>query len=148
MDYIITSDADKAIEQFKNTVFVSTKDKEYQKMFFTLPKTVQRQLVYNIVRAQAETLDENIKAYRSTTLVGFGTFKYREGKRRAWIMRDRLAQKNGYLTYGEITDKDIYESIGKEVDSIKTKVLIDEHIDKVKSGRSFKEAKVFTSFRK
>jgi len=148
VDYIITSNADKAIEQFKNTKFNLASDREYQKVFLTLPRNIQRILIYNILKTQAEVLRENIKAYRSTTLMGFGTFKYREGKKRAEVMRDKLAQEHGYLTFAEVNDTEIREKIINAINNVKRNVFINEHIERVKTGKSYGNAKVYTSFRK
>jgi len=148
VDYIITSNVDKAIEHYLNTVFNSESDKTYQETFRALPKETKRMLVYNILKTQAETLRESIKACESTTLPGFGTFKYREGKKRVQVVKDKLAQQYGYLTYADIEDDVIKDKIKDKVNVMKHDVLKAEHIERIKLGRSYANAKVYTQLRK
>lgn len=147
IDFVITSNCDKAIEAYRNMKFQLNSDKAYQKHFLSLSKKEQRELMYNILLVQAETTRENIKACKSTTIAGFGTFKYREGKARAIVFRDKLAQQYGFDAFRDVENEALRTIIINKVDAIKRDVLIDEHIDRIKLGRSYNNAKVYTDFK-
>lgn len=148
IDYIITSNCDKAIKQYLETTFCNVSDKEYQAMFRTLTKEEQRQIMYSILRVQAETINENIKACKTISLAGFGTFKYREGKKRATAIRDEHANQYGYAKFRDIENDALRNKIINTVEVIKRDVFIGEHKDKIKNGQSYHSAKVYTSFKR
>lgn len=146
MDYIITSNCDKAIKLYLNAKFTTSSDKEYQQLFATLPHNIQRELMYNILKTQANVIKESIKTCNTITLVGFGTFEYREGKRRADVFRDKLAMDFGYPSFSDVEDNKIRDIIISKVNDIKRNVLLPEQIKKVKEGKLYKVAKAYTSF--
>ena len=146
VDFIITSNCDKAIEAYSKMKFNLSTDKEYQKYFLTLSRKEQREIMYNILIAQAEITRENIKACKSTTITGFGTFKYYEGKARASVYRDKLAIEYGYLSFRDVEDIALRTKIINRVNEIKKENFISEHTDRIKSGRSYSKAKVYTDF--
>lgn len=146
VDFIITSNCDKAIEAYRKMTFQIASDKEYQKFFFTLDKKQQREIMYHMLITQAEVVRANINECKSTTINGFGTFKYREGKRRASVFKDQLANQYGFGKFKDIENEALRTKIINKVNVIKRDVFIKEHIEKVKLGRSYNNAKVYTSF--
>jgi len=146
VDFIITSNCDKAIEAYSKMTFTIKGDIEYQKHFLSLTRKEQREIMYNILATQAETVRENIKAGVSTTINGFGTFKYREGKARATVFRDKVAQQYGYDSFRDVENEVLRTKIINKVDAMKREIFIDEHIERVKLGRSYSNAKVYTDF--
>jgi hypothetical protein len=148
LDYIITSNCDKAIKKYLAQSFYTLNDIQYQEYFATLDKIHQRKIMYDIIVAQAQTLKDNIEACKTTTLTGFGTFKYREGKKRAEHFRNELANDYGYDRFKDIENEGLRSKIITKVSSIKRELFITEHIDKIKLGKSYQSAKVYKLNRK
>jgi len=146
VDFIITSNCDKAIEAYRKMTFTINSDKEYQKHFLSLTRKEQREIMYQILIAQAETVRDNIKAGVSTTINGFGTFKYREGKARANVFRDKVANQFGFDSFRDVDNEALRNKIIGKVDAMKREIFISEHIERVKLGRSYSNAKVYTDF--
>lgn len=148
LDYIITYNCDKAIKKYLSQKFYTVSDIQYQEYFATLDRAHQRKIMYDILVAQAQTLKDNIEACKTTTLTGFGTFKYREGKRRAEHFRNELANDYGYDRFKDIDNEALRNKIINRVATIKREVFVTEHIDKIKLGKSYQSAKVYKLNRK
>lgn len=146
VDFVITSNCDKAIAAYSKMKFTISSDKQYQAHFLSLTRDEQREIMYNILISQAEVVKDNIKACRSTPITGFGTFTYREGKARAIVFKDKLSKQYGFDSFKDIENEALRTKIVNQVDTMKRDIFISEHIERIKLGRSYANAKVYTDF--
>jgi hypothetical protein len=146
VDFIITSNCNKAIDAYRKMKFTISSDKQYQAHFLSLTLKEQQEIMYNMLLVQAEVTRDNIKACKSTTIAGFGTFKYREGKARATVFRDKLANQYGFLSFRDVDNEALRTKIINKVNVIKREIFTSEHIERIKLGRSYSNTKVYTSF--
>lgn len=142
LDYIITANVDRAINIFIEKRFTLKPDIEYQNKFKALPKLMQRDIMYSILRTQGESILESFNNRKDVTLPSIGTFTYSENSKRKAILRDKLSNDAGYESFRDIQDTEIKQDIAIKANEQIKNTLVQEKIDKTVNGKSYAPAKV------